>query len=382
MRRWVKFGRSLMVFLMVASPLAEAALPDPMAFARIVERNNVEQVRSWFNEGLDPEFVGAEIGTGLMIAAWNGHIPMMALFIEHGANPRRANRNGEQPLQLAAWNNHVEAVKWLLDHGAVLNRDGNYWGALHYAVFNGHTDLARYLISRGADVNAKSQNGSTPIMMAAREGRDELAKLLLSAGADLTARNDWGDSALTLAMRYDHYHLGKMIATEEEFAVAVKAPKETHGEPRRSAAAPSEIEEVLRQIRDAEAASQPTEELRKKLMTAVGAFRQSSLVISNARRPMPVPFQSRSLVITARRGAIGNERAQVVVDGKAVPTTTTAGAINVNPASAAIAGNAPARPTAGRVAELMRQIRLAESQGRPADDLRKQLFDAVEQMKP
>jgi hypothetical protein len=30
----------------------------------------------------------------------------------------------------------------------------------------------------------------------------------------------------------------------------------------------------------------------------------------------------------------------------------------------------------------MRQIRLAEAQGRPAEDLRRQLFEAVEQMKP
>ena len=29
----------------------------------------------------------------------------------------------------------------------------------------------------------------------------------------------------------------------------------------------------------------------------------------------------------------------------------------------------------------MRQIRLAEAQGRPAEELRKQLFDTVEQMK-
>ena len=115
---------------------------------------------------------------------------MMDLFIRRGANPRRANSNGKQPLQLAAWNGHSEAVKWLLAHGATLNREGNYWGALHYAVFNGHLDLARYLVARGADVNAHSPNGSTPLMMAAREGHDDMAKLLLESGADTKAKND------------------------------------------------------------------------------------------------------------------------------------------------------------------------------------------------
>ena len=62
--------------------------------------------------------MGSEIGTGLMIAAGNGNIELMALFVQ----------NSEQPVQLTAWNGHSEAVKWLLEHGAALNRDGNYWG--------------------------------------------------------------------------------------------------------------------------------------------------------------------------------------------------------------------------------------------------------------
>lgn len=374
MHRWVKFGRCAVVSLALAGSLAWAAAPDPFTFSFTVERSDLNRVRTWLDEGLDPEFVGAEIGTGLMIAAWNGNIPMMALFVERGANPRRANRNGEQPLQLAAWNNHVEAVKWLLDHGALLNREGNYWGALHYAVFNGHAELAKYLISRGAEVNAKSPNGSTPLMMAAREGREELAKVLLESGADPRSKNDWGDTPLTLAMRYDHYRLGKMISSPEEFAIAVKAPKENFGEPVRSAAAPSEIEQLLRQIREAEASGQSSEELRKKLMEAIAAFRRSSTVVGQSRRPMPLPFQPRSLVITAKRGAVGSERAQVVVNGKPAAPAAPAGTISITPSQ-------PARATAGQVAELMRQIRLAEAQGRPADDLRKQLFDAVEQMK-
>jgi ankyrin repeat protein len=31
-----------------------------------------------------------------MVAAWYGHIEMMALFVERGADLRRSNRNGEQ----------------------------------------------------------------------------------------------------------------------------------------------------------------------------------------------------------------------------------------------------------------------------------------------
>ena len=245
-------------------------------------------------------------------------------------------------------------------------------------MFNGHEKLARDLISRGAEVNARSPNGSTPLMLAAREGRESLTKVLLESGADPKLKSDWGDNALTLAMRYDHYRLGKMISTPEEFEIAVKAPKESFGDASRSAAAPGDIEDLLRQIRAAEAEGKPTAALRKQLMAAVEAIkRSSSASAQSARRPAPRPYQPKSIVITARRGQPGAERAEVMIDGKVQPKPATAAsgkpAIQITPTKP------PASPA--QVAELLRQIRLAEAQGAPTDSLRQQLYDAVEGMK-
>lgn len=372
---------SIVLFLSLIAVPAWAAAPDPVEFGLVVERGDISTVKRWLDEGLDPEYQAAQIGTGLMVAAWNGNVEMMALFVARGANPRRANRNGEQPVQLAAWNGHEAAVKWLLERGAVLNREGNNWGALHYAVFNGHEKLARELIARGAEVNARSPNGSTPLMMAAREGREDLTKVLLESGADPRSKNDWGDNALTLAMRYDHYRLAKMISTPEEFAIAVKAPKESFGEANRSAVAPGEIEEILRQMRIAEAEGRSTAELRKQLLAAVEAIKRSSTPSSqNARRPAPRPYQPKSIVITAKRGQPGAERAEVMVDGKPQTTAPAAASgrqmIQITPAKPAAPAASPAQ-----VAELLRQIRLAEAQGVPADDLKRQLYNAVEGLK-
>ena len=196
---WMTFcGRALLLAFCLFASTAQAELPNPNSFAWAVERGDVKKVKEWFDEGLDPEFVGSQLGTGLMIAAWNGNVEMMALFVERGANPRRANKNGEQPLQLAAWKGHMDAAKWLLAHGASLNREGKQWGALHYAVFNGHDDLVKYLIAQGAQVNAPSPNGSTPLMIAAREGKEDLAKVLLEWPA---GKRDSGESTLACAMR-------------------------------------------------------------------------------------------------------------------------------------------------------------------------------------
>lgn len=371
--------RALIFSLCLFATTAWAALPDPIAFSWAIERGDIKKVKGWLDEGLDPEFQTNQLGSGLMIAAWYGNIEMMQLFVERGVNPRRANRNGEQPLQLAAWNGHLEAVKWLLDHGAALNREGNYWGALHYAVFNGHQELVNFLIGRGAEVNARSPNGSTPLMMAAREGREDLIKVLLESGADVRPKNDWGDNALTMAMRYDHYRIGKMIASPEEFEIAVKAPKESFGEPSRSASAPSNIEELLKKIREAEAEGLPSEDLHKQLLDAVNEFRRNAVKQRNARRTMPQPSQLRSIVITAKRGHPGAERAQVMVDGKSVsppddakPAGKTASLI-ITPADQ--------RATQAQIAELMRRIRLTEADGQPANDLRQQLNEAVDSLK-
>lgn len=114
-------------------------------------------------------------------------------------------------------------------------------------------------------------------------------------------------------------------------------------------------------------------------MASIETFRRSSMVV-NSRRPMPLPYQPRSIVITAKRGNPGSERAQVTNGQAANPAKTAPGSIAITPNQVAPAQ--PPRPSAGQVAELMRQIRLAEAQGRPADALRKQLFDTIENMKP
>ena len=380
MREWARRAAILAVLAMLMGGLrtAWAQAPDPIVFGWAVERGDVKTVRAWLDAGLDPEYQAPNLGSGLMIAAWTGNLEMMALFVERGANPRRANSNGEQPLQLAAWNGHAEAVRWLLAHGATLNREGNFWGALHYAVFNGHAELTKELIARGAQINARSPNGSTPLMMAAREGREEMIKPLLEAGADPQARNDWGDNALTLAMRYDHYRLGKMISSPEEFAIAARAPKESFGEASRSASAPSEIEQLLRQIREAEAEGKPSEQLHAQLREAVNAFRRNAATQKYARKPMPLPYQPRSIVITAKRGNPAAERAQVVVDG--VPTSANAPA-KAAPGKASISVTpVDQRAAQAQVAETMRQIRLREGEGQPADELRQKLAEQLERL--
>ncbi len=351
MRFYLRF--MLFMLFLGSAMLVKAELPNPTRFSWLVEKGDIKAVQQWFNEGLNPEFEGATIGTGLMIAAWNGNIEMMALFIENGANPKRANKNGEQALQLAAWNGKTEAVNWLLQHGAPLNRTGDYWGALHYAVFNGHLELAKSLVQQGANVNARAPNGATPLIVAAREGREEAVKFLVEQGANTKAATDWGDTALNMALRYDHYNLGKLVATQEEFDAAIKLPKENYGNAQRSFSPPAKLEGLLRDLFEAEALGNPTTELKKKLQQEInGANFTSGRVVQSAkeaRRPAPVPYQPRSMVITAKRGNPSQERAVIVTK----PTNSA--------------------EKQAKIGALMRQIRSEKAAGRPTEKLQKEL---------
>ncbi len=68
--------------------------------------------------------------------------------------------------------------------------------SLHVAVWKGDAFAVRCLVLRGADVNAKGENGLTPLHWAAHDGRTEIAELLIARGADVNAKNEWGSTPL------------------------------------------------------------------------------------------------------------------------------------------------------------------------------------------
>jgi hypothetical protein len=289
---------------------AHGALPDPVQYGVALERGDVKAVRAWLDEGLPPDYLADRIGTGLMIAAWEGNIELMTLFVSRGANINRTNANGEQALMFAAWRGHLDATRWLLDRGAQLNRRGLEWTALHYAVFAGHERVAQLLLERGADINARSTNGSTPLMMAAREGRERLATWLLERGADASLRNDVGEDAFVWAMRNKHPHIAKSLGSPERLAAAAREP-ESFGPQTRSQPVPTRIDDLLAEMRRAAAEGRLTLELQSAYLAAVRDLRQTQAAAAEAaRRDAP-----KALEIRARRGEPGREQAVLVYEG-------------------------------------------------------------------
>ena len=87
----------------------------------------------------------------------------------------------DRALNLAAQNGHVEVVKLLLEAGAEIDA-ANLGGstALHLAAVNGCTGVVRLLLAAGADQNLTDQRGDRPMDFAIEQGHHEIAQLLES----------------------------------------------------------------------------------------------------------------------------------------------------------------------------------------------------------
>jgi RNA polymerase primary sigma factor len=67
------------------------------------------------------------------------------------------------------------------------------------AVLAGVVEAVSFHINRGDDLNARDQNGYTPLMLAASRNRAEICERLIGAGADPTLHDSLGRDALAIA---------------------------------------------------------------------------------------------------------------------------------------------------------------------------------------
>ena len=356
--------------LLLAAGAAAASLPDPVRLGAAVEAGDISAARSWLDQGMDPNTEADRIGTPLMIAAWEGNVRMMELFATRGADVNRVNRWGEQALQLAAWRGNLEAVHWLLDHGAAIRRRGKEWSAIHYAAYAGHDDVVRMLLERGADVNARAPNEATPLMMTAMTGNEDIAMMLLGAGADAGLTSDRGENALTWAMRYGNLRVARLVSSSATFARASRLPPDSFGPAKRSVPAPSEITQLLQQIRQAQERRLPTDELRRQLADAIARFKAESQPV-DLKDKKARAGQRPALVITAQRKG-GGERAEVVGDGSVVLTPEAAQSRRTWTYDEARLND---------FKRLLDQLNQAQEEGRPTGDLRQAVREAYARLK-
>ncbi|KFP21368.1 NOTC2 protein, partial [Chauna torquata] len=120
-------------------------------------------------------------------------------LIYQGANLQaQTDRTGEMALHLAARYSRADAAKRLLDAGADANaRDNMGRTPLHAAVAADAQGVFQILIrNRVTDLDARMNDGTTPLILAARLAVEGMVAELINCQADVNAVDDHGKSAL------------------------------------------------------------------------------------------------------------------------------------------------------------------------------------------
>lgn len=120
-------------------------------------------------------------------AVLRGSIDELQRLLVSGADIDAQNGKGQTSLMLAAAEGHAPVVEWLAERGAALDHTAKYGlSALMLAVVRGHTDVVRKLTDAGASVSLRGTGApgfadKTALDLAVARGDPEMVGILRSA---------------------------------------------------------------------------------------------------------------------------------------------------------------------------------------------------------
>ena len=151
-------------------------------------------------------------------AVSNGDVRLVRELTNQGVLANQMDANGWTLLHLAACKGKEKILRVLLEKGGDAFASDYVGGftALHYAAMHGRTRIARLLLDfRGIDrsilVDARSEDGWTPLHVASHYGRDSFVELLIGSLAEVDALSDKGTTALQLAIIRERLNCIKIL---------------------------------------------------------------------------------------------------------------------------------------------------------------------------
>lgn len=177
--------------------------------------NSLELLEYCIEKGADLDYQEKRFGmTALMLASYKGYIPIMKRLIKDYVDIDAEDINGKAAIKYAVEWGKTEAVELLLDEDAYIDDTG----LLMLACFHGYDDIIDLLVER-RDVNIADSDGTTPLMLLAKEGNRKMVKKAIKKGADVNAAKTIIDSedncrketALSLAMINGHPNIVRLL---------------------------------------------------------------------------------------------------------------------------------------------------------------------------
>jgi len=158
-------------------------------------------------------------GQSLFQAARYGDITNVRKYLDLGANIEVKDYRGLTSLQIACVYGHLDVVSLLLDRGANVDAAGGSTGqtSLIFASMEGHLDVVKELLDRGANIEAADNfYGWNSLMMASSKGKFNIVKELVDRGANIFAKNVGGVTARQAAEGRGFSEIAEFLRKKEQ----------------------------------------------------------------------------------------------------------------------------------------------------------------------
>ena len=191
-------------------------------FFNAIKRDDAATVKVLLSRGLDPNTLNSAGEHALIVAVREPSVQVVSVLLQSSKVNVEVRTQQDESPLMLA---ALKGLTELCRQLIALGADVNKpgWTALHYAATNGHLTTMELLLDEHAYIDAASPNGTTPLMMAAHYGTSSAVRLLLAAGAEPTLKNDQGLSAIDFAHGASRTDSAEMIAA----AIRARQPKGT-----------------------------------------------------------------------------------------------------------------------------------------------------------
>ncbi|MGH0165406.1 UNVERIFIED_CONTAM: hypothetical protein FKN15_048721 [Acipenser sinensis] len=143
--------------------------------------------------------------TALHHAVLNGHVEMVNLLLEKGANINAFDKKDRRALHWAAYMGHLEVVSLLINHGAEIScKDKRGYTPLHAAASNGQLGVVKHLLNLSVEIDEANAFGNTALHIGCFNGQDAVVSELIDYGANVNQPNNKGFTPLHFAAASTH----------------------------------------------------------------------------------------------------------------------------------------------------------------------------------
>ena len=161
-------------------------------------------------------------GTPLYYAARYGVRNIVEqLIIKHPEYVRAIGGYHKTPAVAALAGRHFELARFLCRKGSSVNVRGKFGNSPLHCANVMDLEMVQALLDCGADVNARNNDGYTPLIYASLSTNIEVFRLLLNHGADPNVRYDDGNTLLHAALRFRMTEMARLLV-EHGASVQVK----------------------------------------------------------------------------------------------------------------------------------------------------------------